>query len=208
MDPFLNFLRQIRIVPVVSIDDAGKAAPLAEALKAGGLPCIEFTFRTPAAAAAIEKAARVEGVRIGAGTVLTVGLARRALDAGAQFLVAPGLNPKLVEFCLACKVPVLPGVATPTEIETALSLGISLLKYFPAEAFGGTKTLKALAAPYPSVQFVPTGGIDMHNLKDYLALPFVAAVGGSFLAKAADIEEGRWAAISATAREARRIADG
>lgn len=181
-----------RLIPVAMIEDPAAAGPLADALVAGGLPCAEITLRSPAALQALAAMARRGDVLVGAGTVLTAGQARQALDAGARFLVAPGLDPALVAFCRDAKVPVLPGVCTPTEIQTALGLGLDTVKFFPAEAFGGVATLRALGAVFPMVRFVPTGGIAAANLAAYLALPQVAACGGSWIVDRGLIVQGRF----------------
>lgn len=191
-----------KILPVVVIHDAAHSDPLAEALLAGGLPCAEITFRTAAAADAIRAMARRGDMLVGAGTVLSVDQVKQAVDAGATFIVAPGLNPKVVIYCLEQNIPVTPGVATPTDIETALDLGLTLLKYFPAEAFGGLKTLKAISAPYTAVKFIPTGGIHAGNVSAYLAYPKVAACGGSWMVQSTFIAEGRFDEITRLTREA------
>ncbi len=193
-------LADIRIVPVIAIDDAAQALPLADALTAGGLPLAEITFRTPAAEAAIRAiASERPGFLVGAGTVLDPDTARRAQDAGARFAVAPGLNPRVVQTALDIGLPFVPGVATPSDIERGLEFGLRLLKFFPAEALGGVKLLSAMYAPYKhtGVKFMPTGGVKPENLASYLACPAVAAVGGTWLAKPADIAEGKWDEISA-----------
>jgi 2-dehydro-3-deoxyphosphogluconate aldolase/(4S)-4-hydroxy-2-oxoglutarate aldolase len=172
----------LRIIPVVAIEDAADAGPLADALIEGGLPCAEVVFRTPAALTAIQALTARGGLTVGAGTVLTVTQAEQAADAGAAFIVSPGFHPKVVNYCLKRKVPVVPGACTPTEIGFACDSGIELVKFFPAEAYGGIKTLKALAAPFPAVRFIPTGGINPQNLAEYLRLPSVAACGGTWLA--------------------------
>jgi 2-dehydro-3-deoxyphosphogluconate aldolase/(4S)-4-hydroxy-2-oxoglutarate aldolase len=176
-------LRTIRIVPVIVIDDAAHAVPLANAIAQGGLPCIEVTFRTASAADAI---ARIAGecpeMLVGAGTVLTPQQAAKARDAGARFIVAPGFSPAVVDFCQERAMPVFPGICTPTEIEMALAKGLNVLKFFPAEAAGGLPFLKAVAAPYLGVEFIPTGGINIGNLPNYLAFDRVVACGGSWMA--------------------------
>ncbi len=155
---------------------------LARALLAGGLPCAEITFRTQAAAEAIRQmVAAVPDVVVGAGTVISVDQARQAVEAGAKYIVSPGFSQKVVEWCLQKRVPILPGVATPTDILQALDHGLTLLKFFPAEALGGIATLEAIAAPFVGVKFVPTGGITAANLGAYLKVPAVFAVGGSWL---------------------------
>jgi 2-dehydro-3-deoxyphosphogluconate aldolase / (4S)-4-hydroxy-2-oxoglutarate aldolase len=175
---------QLKVIPVVKIDDANDALPLAEAFVKGGLPCAEITFRTAAAADAIQKMASRSDMLVGAGTVLSVDTVKQAVDCGAKFIVAPGFNPKLVAYCVTNGIPVTPGVATPTEIEMGLDMGIDVLKFFPAEALGGLKTLTAMSAPYGKVRFVPTGGIDEKNLASYLAFAKTLCCGGTWIAKA------------------------
>jgi len=170
-----------RIVPVVVIDDVEQAYALGEALVAGGLPVAEVTLRTPAALPAIEAMARVDGLVVGAGTVNTPMQAKDAVAAGASFLVSPGFNVPVVQQAHMRGVPIIPGAVTPTEVLTALEHGFTTCKFFPAEAFGGPATLKALAAPFGEVSFVPTGGVTPGNLTDYLSLPNVVAVGGSWM---------------------------
>lgn len=178
-------LRVLKIVPVIVIDDADAAAPLADALAAGGLPCAEVTFRTAAAAAAIGRMTEARpDLLVGAGTVLTPRQAEEACAAGAQFIVAPGFGPAVVDWCLEHSVPVFPGVATPTEIEAALARGLTTLKFFPAEPLGGLPYLKAIAAPYGGVDFIPTGGINAANIAAYVGFPRVIACGGSWMAPA------------------------
>lgn len=185
MTDALASLQRLRVVPVIVIDDAAAALPLADALAAGGLPCAEITFRTPAAAEALQRiAAERPGLLVGAGTVLSPQQAAEARQAGARFVVSPGFNPRVVEYCRAHEMPVYPGVCTPTEIEAALEQGLSVLKFFPAEPMGGVAFLKAIAAPYPAVRFMPTGGINAANLGSYLAFSRVLACGGSWMAPA------------------------
>jgi 2-dehydro-3-deoxyphosphogluconate aldolase / (4S)-4-hydroxy-2-oxoglutarate aldolase len=186
------------IVPVVTINDARHAGPLAEALSEGGLPCIEVTFRTAAAPAAIGAIAKQHpSMLLGAGTVLTVDQAKQAVDLGSRYIVSPGLNRKVVEYCLTHDIPITPGVATPTEVEAALDLGLNVVKFFPAEPLGGLPYLKAIAAPYTLVKFIPTGGIDESNLLGYLKFPSVVACGGSWMVKADLISGGRFDEIRA-----------
>jgi len=180
-----NALKQIaqhKLIPVVVIDAEEYALPLADALVAGGLPIAEITFRTDAAEGAIRALAKRGDLLVGAGTVLTLEQADRAIDAGAAFVVAPGTNRQVVEHCMERNIPITPGVATPTDIELALSLGLDTLKFFPAQALGGVPMLKAISGPYRQVRFVPTGGITLDNMLDYLAMPHVLACGGSWLA--------------------------
>ncbi len=194
----LEVVRKHVVVPVIAIDDAESALPLADALMEGGLPVAEITFRTTAAAEVIARIAKERpSVILGAGTVLSADNLRRARDAGARFGVAPGLNPEVV--CEAGRIglPFIPGVVTPSEIEQALSLGARLLKFFPSEAFGGLKVIKALAAPYAhtGVKFMPTGGVTTANLSEYLAVEIVACVGGTWIASREAIAEKKWAQI-------------
>ena len=205
---FERFLARLLVVPVVEIARVQDAVPLARALLEGGLPCAEITFRTASAAQAIEAiATSVPEIRVGAGTVLDPSQAQAALAAGASFLVAPGFDPAVVEFALAHGVPIVPGVCTPTEVGMALARGLSLLKLFPAEAAGGVGYLKALAAPYGDVRFVPTGGIGPDNLAAYLAIRQVIACGGSWMVKKDLIAAGAFDTIRELAAQARTIAD-
>jgi 2-dehydro-3-deoxyphosphogluconate aldolase/(4S)-4-hydroxy-2-oxoglutarate aldolase len=188
-------LGDLRLVPMVVIDKAEHAEPFGEALVAGGLPVVEVTFRTDAAEAAICALAKRGDLLVGAGTVLSTELVDRAIGAGAQFIVSPGTNPNVVEHCRIRSIPIVPGVATPTDIELALSHGADVLKFFPAENMGGVGTLKALAGPYPGVRFIPTGGITPEKLPSYLALPSVLACGGSWLAPRELLAAGDFEAI-------------
>jgi len=200
-------LRSSGVVPVVTIGRASDAAGLAAALGEGGLPIAEITFRTEAAADAITAMRQSHpDFLIGAGTVLDVPTAHRAIDAGASFIVAPGFNPAVVDCCLELGIPVIPGVSTPTEIEAALGRNLKLLKFFPAEAAGGLPFLSAVSAPYRGISFMPTGGINRRNLPDYLAKPFVAACGGSWIATESAIAEHRFDEIAGITREAVALA--
>lgn len=202
MNEILQKIEQLRVVPMIAIADAAHAGPLGEALVAGGLPCAEITFRTDAAEKAMRTLAARGDVLLGAGTVLSTEQVDRAVDAGCAFLVSPGTNPRVVEHALNKGIAVCPGVATPTDIELAMSLGCTTLKFFPAGAMGGPATLKAVSAPYAGVRFIPTGGVKADNLADYLALPSVLAVGGSWLATKDDIAAGQFHAITDRARQA------
>jgi len=202
MPTALEEVLQMKIVPVVAIHDAGHSDALADALIEGGLPCAEITFRTAAAAVAIRTMAKRGDMLVGAGTVLTIDQVKLAVDAGARFMVAPGLNPRVVGYCQERNIPITPGVATPTDIETALDLGLKILKYFPAEAFGGLKTLKAISAPYTALKFIPTGGINAGNVVAYLEHPKVVACGGSWMVKSALIAGGQFDKIASLTREA------
>lgn len=205
-DTFAARLAELRVVPVVTIDDAANAPELAAALADGGLPIAEITFRTDAAAESIAaiRAARPD-ILVGAGTVLDAATVDRALEAGAHFIVAPGFNPAVVVYALAHGASVMPGVVTPSEIEAAMSLGLRVLKFFPAEASGGPAYLSAVRATYPDVRFMPTGGITAGNMASYLALRHVIAVGGTWIATADAIRGQRWDEITGLAAEAVRI---
>ncbi len=194
------------LVPVVAIERAEDALKLGNALVEGGLPCAEITFRTAAAEAVIrELTTHLPQMLVGAGTVLSVEQAERAVAAGARFIVTPGFDPAVVDWCLANQVPVTPGVLTPTEINLALAKRLTILKFFPAEAMGGIKVLKAIGAPYSMVKFIPTGGISEYNLADYLSLPMVFACGGSWLVERKLINEGKFAEITRLTQAAVKI---
>lgn len=201
-DPLLA-IREFGIVPVMAIDRIQDAVPIAEALIQGGLPCAEVTFRTGVAAQAIEQMAHAfPDLVIGAGTVLSPAQAEVAAAAGARFIVGPGFHRAVVEWCREHNMPVVPGAMTPTEVATALSHDINLVKFFPSEAAGGVRTLKALAGPFPGVEFMPSGGIDTSNLSSYLRLPMVAACGGSWLVDRGLVDTGDFSAITARAAAA------
>jgi len=198
----------MRVLPVIVIDDPDDALPLARALIEGGLPCAEVTLRTPRAVEALRRiVGELPDMLVGAGTVLTPGQAAEARGAGARFIVAPGFNAGMVEFCQSVNLPVFPGVCTPTEIEMALGAGLSVLKFFPAEPIGGLPFLKAVAAPYTTVSFMPTGGIGPSNLASYLAFPRVVACGGSWMAPNDWIAAGQFDRIRDTTRAAVAIAN-
>lgn len=199
----LDELKRLRIVPVIVIDDPESALQLADALIAGGLPCAEVTFRTVAGLESLRRiAAERPQMLIGAGTVLTAQQAEQARAAGAKFIVSPGFGPAVVDYCLEHGMPVYPGVATPTEIEMALSRGLTVLKFFPAEPMGGVAYLKAIAAPYGMIQFMPTGGINEKNIGEYLAFNKVVACGGSWMASADAIKSRDFAKIRAETEKA------
>lgn len=205
----MDMLKQLSLaglVPVIKVKDAKDAVPLCTALKNGGLPVAEITFRTDAAEEAIRLVHEaLPDVLLGAGTVLTCEQADRAWNAGAGYIVSPGLNPAVVKHCIDRGYPVLPGCANPSDIEAALALGLKTVKFFPAEALGGLKLIKAMAAPYGDVRFVPTGGINEKNLPEYLAFPKIAACGGSWMVPDDAIAAKDWARIEALAREAVRV---
>ena len=202
MNEVLERIGELKIIPVVSIENAGDAAALGDALVAGGLPIAEITFRTAAAEQAIRALAARSGLLVGAGTVLNVDTARRAVDAGAKFIVSPGFNPKVVGWCVSNQAPIMPGAATPTDIEMALDHGVSVVKFFPAEAMGGLDTLKAIAAPYGMMRFVPTGGIGPENLEQYLRFPKVLACGGSWMVSKEILAARQFDRVTALTREA------
>ncbi|OOE98978.1 ketohydroxyglutarate aldolase [Salinivibrio sp. MA351] len=190
-------LKAIRIVPVIAINNADDAVPLAKTLVDNGLPCAEITFRTDAAASAIRQMRDAyPELLIGAGTVLTLAQVDVAIDAGADFIVSPGLNPTTVKHCQQRGIAIVPGINNPSLVEQAMELGLDTLKFFPAEASGGIAMLKALSAVYP-VSFMPTGGVSEENVSDYLALPSVLACGGTWMVPAKLIDEQRWDEIAA-----------
>lgn len=189
---FCEELRKIRLVPVVVIEDAAQATPLAEAIVSGGLSCVEITLRTDEALTALGTMAARSDLLVGAGTVLTLDQAKAAVDRGARFIVSPGMSPSLVDWCLARQVPIIPGCATATEIQLALERGLDTVKFFPAEQLGGVKMLATLAAVFQNMHFMPTGGISPGNLLDYLALPQVVACGGSWLVRTNWLREKRF----------------
>ena len=202
MNPVSERIEQLKLIPVIVLDDAANAAPLAEALIAGGLPCAEVTFRTAAAAASIKAMANYTDLCLGAGTVLTIDQVKAAVDAGARYIVTPGFNPDVVGYCVANNIPVFPGVSNPTDIEMGLKFNLQVLKFFPAEAFGGLKTLQAISAPYGMVRFIPTGGITANNVRDYLACKMVFACGGSWMVPKELINAGKFAEIAKLTRSA------
>jgi len=201
----LELTKDRPVIPVIEINDAGNAVQLAHALLAGGIDVIEVTFRTDAAASAISAIREnVPEMLVGAGTVVNKDQIQHALELGVAFGVAPGLNPETVDAFRAANTPFLPGVSTASEIEKGLSLGCQALKFFPAEAAGGVSTLKALSGPYASlgVKFCPTGGVNPKNMMDYLSLPTVASIGGSWIATRQHIADGDWDGITSRAAEA------
>ncbi|MBE5878489.1 MAG: bifunctional 4-hydroxy-2-oxoglutarate aldolase/2-dehydro-3-deoxy-phosphogluconate aldolase [Lachnospiraceae bacterium] len=202
MQTILEKIKNVKMVPVIALERVEDAVPLARALTEGGLPCAEVTFRFPDADKCImEMKKACPEMFVGAGTVLTKEQVDAALAAGAEFIVSPGLNPEVVQYCLSKNVPILPGCATPSDIEKALSLGLTCVKFFPAEANGGVKMLKALSAPYNKVTFMPTGGISDANMNDYYALKNVIACGGSFMVPGKAVKEGDWETITALTKK-------
>jgi 2-dehydro-3-deoxyphosphogluconate aldolase / (4S)-4-hydroxy-2-oxoglutarate aldolase len=203
MDEVLARIGELGVVPVVAIERAEDAVSLGRALVEGDLPVAEITFRTAAARQVIETLTReLPEILVGAGTVLTVDQVKNAVRAGAKFIVSPGFNPKVVDYCVASGIPVTPGVNTPTEVEMALERGLKVVKFFPAEPSGGVEFLKAMAAPYRGIKFIPTGGITKDNLASYLSCNRVHACGGSWMVKADLISSGRFSEITRLTREA------
>ena len=198
----LATLARARVLPVVALDDASVVPDLCAALLAGGISTVEITFRTAAAAAALERAAEVEGMVVGAGTVLTVEQARAAAEAGAAFAVAPGTHDELVATCRELKLPFFPGIATPSELGHALRLGCTTVKVFPISTLGGPAFLRAVSATFPQARFLPTGGIDAGSLASYLAVPAVVACGGSWICDQQLIRERDFPGIERRARAA------
>jgi 2-dehydro-3-deoxyphosphogluconate aldolase/(4S)-4-hydroxy-2-oxoglutarate aldolase len=190
------------IIPVLVVEDAAHAQPLAMALVAGGLPALEVTLRTPAALDVIREMAKVPGGVVGAGTLLTPADVQAAKEAGAQFGVSPGATDRLLAACEEADLPLLPGAATASEAMRLLERGYTMLKFFPAEASGGAPALKAIGAPIPQIAFCPTGGVSMKNANDYLSLPNVLCAGGSWVAPKDAVESGDWTRIESLAREA------
>ena len=201
-----RLLAGVRLIPVITIQDAAQAEPLAEALKAGGLPCAEVTLRTDAAEEAIRIMSQDPDMLVGAGTVLSENQAERAIAAGSGFIVTPGFSGKVVRACQDRSVPVIPGAVTATEIGTALDGGIRVVKFFPAATMGGPAALRALAGPFPMMGFVPTGGVTAGNMAEYLGLSCVLAVGGSWVVAAALLASGNYAEVTRRASEAVSLA--
>jgi 2-dehydro-3-deoxyphosphogluconate aldolase/(4S)-4-hydroxy-2-oxoglutarate aldolase len=203
MNDVLTKIGELGIVPVVKIEDAKDAVSLGKSLLSGGLPVAEITFRTVAAEEAIKQLSQeLPEVLVGAGTVLTVENAKKAVAAGAKFIVSPGFNPKVVGYCVENNIPVTPGINSPTQIEMALEHCLEVVKFFPAEASGGLPLLKAMSAPYGDIKFIPTGGINANNLNTYLAFPKVHACGGSWMVKADVISAGNFDEITRLTKEA------
>lgn len=206
MNEVLKKIGSTGIVPVVVLNNVNDAEPLAESLIKGGLPCAEVTFRTDAAEESIKMmTTKFPDMFVGAGTVLTTEQVDRAIGAGAKFIVSPGFNPKVVEYCLKNDYPITPGIMTPTEIEMALGFGLDVVKFFPAENAGGLKMIKAMSAPYTMMKFMPTGGINAVNVRDYLACDKILACGGSWMVKGDLIKEGNFAEIEKLTAEASKI---
>lgn len=196
-------IQKMGVVPVVVLNDAKDAAPLAKALVEGGLPCAEVTFRTDAAEESIRiMANEFPEMFVGAGTVLTIDQVDRAVAAGAKFIVSPGFDPEIVDYCLEKDIPVFPGCITPSEVAQAVKRGLKIVKFFPAEQFGGVATIKAMAAPYVGLKFMPTGGVNAKNLESYLSFDRIIACGGSWMVSGALVKEGKFDEIKALTKEA------
>jgi 2-dehydro-3-deoxyphosphogluconate aldolase/(4S)-4-hydroxy-2-oxoglutarate aldolase len=203
MNEVLSKIQMMGIVPVIKLDDANDAVPLARALCEGGLPCAEITFRTAAAEESIRQMRKAyPNMLIGAGTVLTTDQVDKAVNAGATFIVSPGLNPKVVSYCVERNIPITPGCSTPSDVEAAIELGLEVVKFFPAEAAGGLPMIKAMAAPYVNMKFMPTGGINASNLNSYLDFPKIIACGGSWMVRDELVKEGNFDMISHLTKEA------
>ena len=196
-------IQKMGVVPVVVLNDAKDAAPLAKSLVEGGLPCAEVTFRTEAAEESIRiMASEFPEMFVGAGTVLTIDQVDRAVAAGAKFIVSPGFDPEIVDYCLSKDIPVYPGCITPSEVAQAVKRGLKVIKFFPAEQFGGVSTIKALAAPYTGVKFMPTGGVSAKNLESYLSFDRIVACGGSWMVKGDLVKAGKFDEIKTLVEEA------
>lgn len=192
MNSFMQKVQQVGLLPLIVLDDTSKAIPLGEALVESGIPFAEVTFRTDNAAEVIKEMAKVKGLHVGAGTVHNVEQAKLAYENGATFIVTPGIFKDVVVWCQEHQLPIVPGCVVPSDIELALDLGLEVVKFFPAEAYGGISTLKALSGPYKNVKFIPTGGVNEKNFTDYLALDNVFAVGGSFVPPASLIKQEKY----------------
>jgi 2-dehydro-3-deoxyphosphogluconate aldolase/(4S)-4-hydroxy-2-oxoglutarate aldolase len=207
-DDIVERLARIRIVPVVVIDDASQTADLAAALVAGGIPCAEITLRTEAGRAAVAAAAAVPGFTAGAGTVLSLDDVDASADAGAQFIVSPGLDEDIVDRARQRGITVIPGIATATELQRAHRAGLGAVKFFPADRLGGLGTINSLSGPFPSMRFMPSGGVSQDNVTDYLAHPAVFAVGGSWMVPRATLQAGDFARVQELAAQAMALVGG
>lgn len=206
MENMIELIQKTGVVPVVVLEDAKDAKPLAKALCEGGLPCAEVTFRTAAAEESIRiMAEKYPEMLIGAGTVLTIDQVDRAVAAGAKFIVSPGFDPEIVDYCLSKDIPVLPGCITPSEVAQAVKRGLKVVKFFPAEQFGGVATIKAMAAPYVGLKFMPTGGVSAKNLERYLSCDKIIACGGSWMVKGDLVKAGKFDEIKALTEEAVKL---
>ncbi len=208
MENMIEEFQKLGVVPVVVLEDEKNALPLAEALVKGGLPCAEVTFRTEAAAESIRlMSEKYPEMLVGAGTVLTTQQVDLAVEAGARFIVSPGFDPEIVDYCLEKNIPVFPGCVTPSEVAQAVKRGLKVVKFFPAEQAGGIAMIKAMAAPYHNIRFMPTGGINPANLKDYLSCDKILCCGGSWMVKGDMIRNGEFEKIRDLVKEAKESAD-
>lgn len=203
----MNRLACAGIVPVVVLEDAKDAIPTANAMMAGGIDVMEITFRTAAAPESIRAVAEnCPDMLVGAGTVLNLEQCKLAVQMGAKFIVSPGFDPNVVAWCVENQIPVVPGCVTPTEITAAVNMGLQVVKFFPANVYGGLKAMKNLSAPFVGIKFIPTGGVNADNLREYMDAPFVHAVGGSWICPKKDVAEGNFAHITELCAQARQIA--
>lgn len=202
MNKIVKIIQDLGIIPVIVLNDANDAEPLAQALCDGGLPCAEITFRTKAAEKSIQIIhEKFPNMLVGAGTVLTSEQVNQAENAGAQFIVSPGINATIVKYCIQRNIFFIPGVATPSDIELAMEFGLNILKFFPSELLGGIEMIKAMAAPYPGINFIPTGGINPSNLQKYLTNEHVIACGGTWMVKSDFLEEKNFKKITEVTKE-------
>lgn len=202
-------LARAGVVPVVVLDDAKDAVPTAQAMLAGGIDVMEITFRTAAAADSIQAVAEnCPDMLVGAGTIINLEQCKLAVSKGAKFIVSPGFDREVVAWCLENNIAVTPGCVTPTEIMEAINMGLKIVKFFPANVYGGLKAMKSLAAPFVGIKFIPTGGVNAENLREYIDAPFVHAVGGSWVCPKADIASGNFENITALCAQARQAAFG
>ena len=207
MKTIVEQLSEMLVVPVVVLNDSNDAEKLADALVKGGLPCAEVTFRTEAAEESIRiMTKKYTEMLVGAGTVLTIEQVDRAVGAGAKFIVSPGFDPEIVDYCIEKQIPIFPGIVTPSEVAQAVKRGLEVVKFFPAEQFGGVSTIKALAAPYTMLKFMPTGGVSLKNLKDYLSCDKIICCGGSWMVKGDLIKAGEFDKITEMTKEAVALA--
>ena len=205
----LTRLANAGVVPVVVLDKAEDAVPTAKAMLAGGIDVMEITFRTAAAADSIKAVAeQCPDMFVGAGTIITLDQCKKAVEMGAKFIVAPGFNREVVAWCVENNIPVTPGCVTPTEIMAAMKHGLKMVKFFPANVYGGLKALKNLAAPFGSMKFLPTGGVNNDNIKEFIDTPFIHAVGGSWVCPKADVAAGNWDKITELCKSAHKAAKG
>ena len=203
MDEFLKQIEALKIVPVVVLEDVKDAIPLGQALRNGGLPAAEVTFRTEAAADCIKAMSEAfPEMNVGAGTVITREQCERAVAAGAKFIVTPGYSEEVTEYCIENEIPILPGICTPTELIKVVNHGLPVAKFFPASNYGGLKTIKALAGPFPKMRFMPTGGVNEGNVQEYLAEPKIIAAGGSWMVKGDLVKAGKFDEIEELTRRA------